>query len=306
MAASTEALTLDKTYNINTNEAQRIKGFMSSAAIAGGQVGRGIKSGVKNLVILPLRGAKNGGFKGAMKGFGRGVVGLVVKPVAGIARGIATVSQGAQISMDRLKHQDNTGIAGKLSKTLLRERKRLPRHFGSKEGILLPYDATLSLAHELLLRTAWHSEELDQAFVVVGGGEEVQHLVLLTDRTVLMIEVFASKDGKPEVLWSVNIANVRHVATTVQEEQKDGVSRKTLSIVKRSKIVKAQLEKQGKMNKLWRWRSVVVEDNHLSWSNKKKKLGKTLLVVECWFLHLVSWVEFLLNVRFRLILFDSD
>ena len=271
-------------------------------------MGRGIKSGVKNLVILPLRGAKNGGFKGAMKGFGRGVVGLVVKPVAGIARGIATVSQGAQISMDRLKHQDNTGIAGKLSKTLLRERKRLPRHFGSKEGILLPYDATLSLAHELLLRTAWHSEELDQAFVVVGGGggEEVQHLVLLTDRTVLMIEVFASKDGKPEVLWSVNIANVRHVATTVQDEQKDGVSRKTLSIVKRSKIVKAQLEKQGKMNKLWRWRSVVVEDNHLSWSNKKKKLGKTLLVVECWFLHLVSWVEFLLNVRFRLILFDSD
>jgi hypothetical protein len=306
LAASTEALTLDKTYNINTNEAQRIKGFMSSAAIAGGQVGRGIKSGVKNLVILPLRGAKNGGFKGAMKGFGRGVVGLVVKPVAGIARGIATVSQGAQISMDRLKHQDNTGIAGKLSKTLLRERKRLPRHFGSKEGILLPYDATLSLAHELLLRTAWHSEELDQAFVVVGGGEEVQHLVLLTDRTVLMIEVFASKDGKPEVLWSVNIANVRHVATTVQDEQKDGVSRKTLSIVKRSKIVKAQLEKQGKMNKLWRWRSVVVEDNHLSWSNKKKKLGKMLLVVECWFLHLVSWVEFLLNVRFRLILFDSD
>jgi hypothetical protein len=287
LAASTEALTLDKTYNINTNEAQRIKGFMSSAAIAGGQVGRGIESGVKNLVILPLRGAKNGGFKGAMKGFGRGVVGLVVKPVAGIARGIATVSQGAQISMDRLKHQDNTGIAGKLSKTLLRERKRLPRHFGSKEGILLPYDATLSLAHELLLRTAWHSEELDQAFVVVGvgGGEEVQHLVLLTDRTVLMIEVFASKDGKPEVLWSVNIANVRHVATTVQDEQKDGVSRKTLSIVKRSKIVKAQLEKQGKMNKLWRWRSVVVEDNHLSWSNKKKKLGKMLLVVECWFLH---------------------
>ena len=157
VATLAENLTLDKGFQKQDNDRgfnRQTKGFMSSARIARKQVFNGMASGVRNLYILPLRGAREGGVSGAVKGFGRGVVGLAVKPIAGMARGIATVSQGASISYDRKRNKHgNTGIVGKLSKTLLRERKRLPRHFSKRTGYLTPYDQELSLAAELLLRT---------------------------------------------------------------------------------------------------------------------------------------------------------
>ena len=157
VAFAVENLTLDKGFQKQDNDNgfnRQTTGFMSSARIARKQVFNGMASGVRNLYILPLRGAREGGVSGAVKGFGRGVVGLAVKPIAGMARGIATVSQGASISYDRKRNKHgNTGIVGKLSKTLLRERKRLPRHFSKRTGYLTPYDQELSLAAELLLRT---------------------------------------------------------------------------------------------------------------------------------------------------------
>ena len=158
VATLAENLTLDKGFQKQDNDRggfnRQTTGFMSSARIARKQVFNGMASGVRNLYILPLRGAREGGVSGAVKGFGRGVVGLAVKPIAGMARGIATVSQGASISYDRKRNKHgNTGIVGKLSKTLLRERKRLPRHFSKRTGYLTPYDQELSLAAELLLRT---------------------------------------------------------------------------------------------------------------------------------------------------------
>ena len=157
VATLAENLTLDKGFQKQDNDNgfnRQTTGFMSSARIARKQVFNGMASGVRNLYILPLRGAREGGVSGAVKGFGRGVVGLAVKPIAGMARGIATVSQGASISYDRKRNKHgNTGIVGKLSKTLLRERKRLPRHFSKRTGYLTPYDQELSLAAELLLRT---------------------------------------------------------------------------------------------------------------------------------------------------------
>lgn len=40
-------------------------------------------SAVTGVVMEPLRGAKKGGFKGGAVGFGKGILGLVCKPVAG-------------------------------------------------------------------------------------------------------------------------------------------------------------------------------------------------------------------------------
>jgi hypothetical protein len=195
--------------------------------------------------------------------------------------------------MDRRKgNQDNTGIAGKLSKTLLRERKRLPRYFLKcpSKNTLLPYNTTMSLANELLLRTTWDKEELEAAFIVVhmfhddfednnngerklsstttpvaNSNDDVQHILLLTTKNILMIEVFSSKDAKPEVMWCVNMSNVKEIR----------LNNNTLTILKKSKVIKTTLEKLAKNNVIWKLRKIIVDDHHLSWSDiNNKLLGK--------------------------------
>ena len=42
-----------------------------------------VVSAVAGVVMEPVKGAKKEGFKGGAKGFGKGILGLVCKPVAG-------------------------------------------------------------------------------------------------------------------------------------------------------------------------------------------------------------------------------
>ncbi|KAL0246218.1 hypothetical protein GEMRC1_007431 [Eukaryota sp. GEM-RC1] len=63
-------------------------------------LGRGIWSGVSGIVRQPISGAKNGGFGGAMKGFGKGLVGVVSKPVAGVAGFASSVSEGLKQTVE--------------------------------------------------------------------------------------------------------------------------------------------------------------------------------------------------------------
>ena len=50
--------------------------------------------GIAGLFIEPYRGAKKGGWKGGIKGFGKGLVGLVCKPVAGAIDMITLTARG--------------------------------------------------------------------------------------------------------------------------------------------------------------------------------------------------------------------
>lgn len=55
---------------------------------------RGLKDGVSGLYKNPMRGAERDGFAGFAKGVGTGVLGLVVKPVVGVADAATDVLQG--------------------------------------------------------------------------------------------------------------------------------------------------------------------------------------------------------------------
>jgi hypothetical protein len=66
-------------------------------------------SAVAGVVIEPMRGAKKGGFKGGAVGFGRGMLGLVCKPVAGTidlvtytARGIGNTPKTVYVGLSKL------------------------------------------------------------------------------------------------------------------------------------------------------------------------------------------------------------
>lgn len=70
---------------------------------------KGIFSAIIGLFMEPIRGAKKSGFKGALLGFGKGLAGLVLKPVAGTldlvtltARGIANTPKTLYLNISRV------------------------------------------------------------------------------------------------------------------------------------------------------------------------------------------------------------
>ena len=50
------------------------------------EFGFGLYDGITGLVTQPLRGAKREGMSGLIKGFGKGIGGIVIKPQAGALR----------------------------------------------------------------------------------------------------------------------------------------------------------------------------------------------------------------------------
>lgn len=60
----------------------RVTGFQSGLKTAGKEFGVGLYDGITGLVTQPVTGAKQGGAGGFLKGLGRGIAGIVVKPSA--------------------------------------------------------------------------------------------------------------------------------------------------------------------------------------------------------------------------------
>lgn len=67
----------------SVREMQPVTGIKSGLKAAGQGFGYGIYDGISGLVTQPLAGAKKGGVVGAIKGFGKGIGGVVIKSAAG-------------------------------------------------------------------------------------------------------------------------------------------------------------------------------------------------------------------------------
>jgi hypothetical protein len=57
-------------------------------------MGKGIFDGVTGLVTQPMKGAKEEGAKGFFKGFGKGIIGIATKPVAGVIDMASKTTEG--------------------------------------------------------------------------------------------------------------------------------------------------------------------------------------------------------------------
>ncbi|KAI1384211.1 glycosyltransferase family 1 protein [Hypoxylon trugodes] len=72
-------------YNDDTvRPAEKVTDFASGLKIASKEFGLGFYDGITGLVTQPLRGAEKDGGVGVLKGFGKGIGGLVLKPAAAI------------------------------------------------------------------------------------------------------------------------------------------------------------------------------------------------------------------------------
>ncbi|KAI1138122.1 glycosyltransferase family 1 protein [Hypoxylon sp. FL0543] len=72
-------------YNDDTvRPVERVTDFSSGLKVAGKEFGYGMYDGITGLVTQPIRGAEKEGAVGLLKGFGKGIGGLILKPSAAI------------------------------------------------------------------------------------------------------------------------------------------------------------------------------------------------------------------------------
>lgn len=73
-----------KLYNDQTvRKQEKVTDLASGVMVAGKEFGLGLFDGITGLVTQPLQGAEKDGARGLIKGFGKGLGGIVLKPAAG-------------------------------------------------------------------------------------------------------------------------------------------------------------------------------------------------------------------------------
>jgi vacuolar protein sorting-associated protein 13A/C len=126
-----------------------------------------VKSGVTGLVNMPVKGAKDKGFKGFITGTLKGVTGLVAKPVSGAMDFISKTSEG-------IKNHAKTNE----DKNLCSDRIRLPRVFYTRERVYKTFDELHAYSVNYLIK---HKKMTDSdGFVdsLVVWKDPIQILVL--------------------------------------------------------------------------------------------------------------------------------
>lgn len=136
MGKGLAALTFDKDYQKKRREALNKKpaNLQEGLARSGKGLVMGVVDGFTGVFTKPISGAKSEGVEGFFKGLGKGAVGLVARPTAGIV-------DFASGSFDAVKR------AAEMSEEVNRLR---PPRFLRSDGVLRPYSARDAEGNKLL------------------------------------------------------------------------------------------------------------------------------------------------------------
>eukprot|EP01133_Synstelium_polycarpum_P012231 gene12231-14325_t len=133
-------LSLDDSYIRERQESGRQKpqGLKQGLELGIRDLGEGLLKGITGIIDEPIKGAtQEKSFEGFLKGVGKGVLGVAVKPTVGIFEFATRASEGIK---------NTTSIAKSI---LLIRRRRLPRHI-PKDGTLQTYNVFKSTGAFLL------------------------------------------------------------------------------------------------------------------------------------------------------------
>lgn len=107
---------------------------------------QGFREGVTGVVKAPLRGAEKRGFQGFAKGLGKGLLGLLVKPIIGISDAATDFMLGVKSTVEyKEEYQQNLA--------LLRNQLRPRRPMYGRDKVVRPYRLEDAAAATLMLRT---------------------------------------------------------------------------------------------------------------------------------------------------------
>ncbi|CAI5525095.1 unnamed protein product [Closterium sp. Naga37s-1] len=115
---------------------QRPEGTSQQVLRGAQDLGLGFVGAVTGLVLQPLEGARREGAVGAVKGVGKGVVGLVTKPLSGLLGFASTLTESAGTGI--------RAIGGDVSRRTV-PRIRLPSTFGRNDAIALEPEDSVEL-----------------------------------------------------------------------------------------------------------------------------------------------------------------
>ena len=138
-------------------------------------------SGITGLVKMPVKGAKEKGFKGFLTGTMKGVTGLVAKPVSGTLDIISKTSEGIKNNTKIFEKQKGKGM----------ERIRLPRVFYTRERFFKEFNELHSFSHSYLMRHGKVNNNDPFIESLVVCKDPVQILVLCETK---ILKIHTTKD----------------------------------------------------------------------------------------------------------------
>lgn len=194
-------LTLDRRYAQKRDQQRdQQSGFKLLDGVESGfvKLAQGFLEGITGVVKAPMRGAERKGFEGFFKGLGKGLLGLLVKPVIGISDAATDVFVGVKSSVDGEGHQEVDRRHNQV-----RPRRAL---YGRDKSIQV-YNLADAAACLLMLRTR------------LGGQPFLSHLdmddrvALLSDKRMLLLD----SEGKELLLVKLN-----HISSVEVRECEQG------------------------------------------------------------------------------------
>ena len=199
-------LTLDRRYaqrrDIARSSQNEHLNFVEGVESGVAQLVRGVIEGVTGVVKAPIRGAERSGLEGFAKGIGKGLLGLLVKPMIGLSDAATDVMIGVRGSVDAGR-QSGRG-AHKMPQ--LRPRRTM---YG-KDRILRVYSLADAAASTLMLRTKLAGENY---LSHVDMGDRV---LLVSNKTFVLL----GPDGQELLL-----AKFKHVRSVeLREISEDGIN----------------------------------------------------------------------------------
>eukprot|EP00977_Amphora_coffeiformis_P011236 scaffold2704_cov159-Amphora_coffeaeformis.AAC.6 len=142
-------LTLDRRYAQKRDRGDDLRTHQGDMNVAVGlgsgaqKLVHGFLEGVTGVVKAPIRGAEKRGLEGFAKGVGKGLLGLLVKPLVGISDGLTDVMIGVKGSVD--------GASGGQSGMVLQIRPRRPLY--GRDRSIRTYNMADAAAMALMQRT---------------------------------------------------------------------------------------------------------------------------------------------------------
>ena len=166
-------LTLDRRYAQKRDRGKSLRRTSdSNVTLAGGvesgfiKLVQGFSDGVTGVVKAPMRGAEKRGIEGFAKGVGKGLLGLLVKPMIGISDAATDVMIGVKSTVE-------TGSGNQHPNRAHRNQYRPRRPMYGRDKVLRPYNIEDAAAATLMLQTR-------------SGGENYLSHIDLGDRVALL------------------------------------------------------------------------------------------------------------------------
>jgi hypothetical protein len=210
-------LTLDRRYAQKRDRKEMLRDQQEGSVNVATGIGSGMQKlaqgfmeGVTGVVKAPLRGAEKKGFEGFAKGIGKGLLGLLVKPIIGISDGLTDFMIGVKGSVEGSQSSAVQAIHQ------IRPRRAL---YGSDMRIR-PYNVADAAASALMLRTRLAGEHflahmdmgnrvallsVSRLLLLGAQGDALQELLVLKFKHIDRLEVRPIEQEDGSTGWAIII-----------------------------------------------------------------------------------------------------